>query len=118
MEIRGVGLINVPSIFGIRSVRQQKRVEVVVHLETWDGTAPVERTGLDTESTSILGVEVPKITILLNPGKNITVVAEVIAMNHLLQYSGINAPEQFNERLIKRMQKASAIRQYLQEDVE
>ncbi|HWG35252.1 MAG TPA: hypothetical protein VN650_13875, partial [Gemmatimonadaceae bacterium] len=63
-------------------------------------------------------VEIPKITIPLNPGKNITVIAEVIAMNHLLHYSGINPAEQFNERLIQRMQKASAIRRYLQEDVE
>ncbi len=118
MEIRGVGLINIPSIFGIRSVRQQKRIEVVVHLETWDRNAPVERTGLDASTASILGVEIPKITIPLNPGKNITVIAEVIAMNHLLHYSGINPAEQFNERLIQRMQKASAIRRYLQEDVE
>ncbi|HEY8310883.1 MAG TPA: hypothetical protein VIG47_10020, partial [Gemmatimonadaceae bacterium] len=91
---------------------------VVVHLETWDRNAPVERTGLDTSMASILGVEIPKITIPLNPGKNITVIAEVIAMNHLLQYSGINPAEQFNDRLIQRMQKASAIRRYLQEDVE
>ncbi|MDQ6736591.1 MAG: HPr(Ser) kinase/phosphatase [Gemmatimonadota bacterium] len=118
MEIRGVGLINIPSIFGIRSVRQQKRIEVVVHLEAWDKNAPVERTGLDMSTAGILGVEIPKITIPLNPGKNITVIAEVIAMNHLLQYSGINPAEQFNDRLIQRMQKASAIRRYLQEDVE
>lgn len=118
MEIRGMGLINVPSIFGIRSVRQQKRIEVVVHLEPWDRSAPVERTGLDAITTTILDVEIPKITIPLNPGKNITVIAEVIAMNHLLRYSGVNAAEQFNDRLIQRMQKAAAIRQYLQEDLE
>ncbi len=118
MEIRGVGLINIPSIFGIRSVRQQKRIEVVVQLETWDQDAPVDRTGLDMATTSILGVEIPRITVPLNPGKNITVIAEVIAMNHLLRYSGIDAAEQFNDRLIQRMQKASAIRQYLQEDTE
>lgn len=118
MEIRGVGLINIPSIFGIRSVRQQKRIEVVVHLEPWDRGAPVERTGLDAITTTILDVEIPKITVPLNPGKNITVIAEVIAMNHLLRYSGVHAAEQFNERLIQRMQKAAAIRQYLQEDLE
>lgn len=118
MEIRGVGLINIPSIFGIRSVRQQKRIEVVVQLETWDQDAPVDRTGLDTDTAEILGVEIPRITVPLNPGKNITVIAEVIAMNHLLRYSGINMAEQFNERLIQRMHKASAIRQYLQEDTE
>lgn len=118
MEIRGVGLVNVPAIFGIRAVRLQKRIEVAVHLETWDQDAPVERTGLDDETTDILGVRVPKIRVPLNPGKNITVVAEVIAMQHLLRYSGFHPAEQFNDRLIARMQKASAVRRYLQEDLE
>jgi HPr kinase/phosphorylase len=118
MEIRGVGLIDVPAIFGIRAVRQQKRVEVVVQLEPWNQDAVVDRTGLDTEEISILGVSIPKITVFLNPGKNITVIAEVIAMNHLLQYSGVKAAEQFNNRLIGRMRAASEVQQYLREDVE
>ena len=118
MEIRGVGLINIPAVFGVRAMRQQKRIEVVVHLETWDENAPVERTGLDGETTEILGVAIPRITVPLNPGKNITVVAEVIALNHLLRYAGFHPAEQFNERLIARMQDAAAIRQYLTEDVE
>src|SRR5438270_8649162 len=120
MEIRGVGLIDIPAIFGIRAVRQQKRIEVVVQLEEWDQHAVVERAGLDMETTSILDVELPKVTVYLTPGKNITVVAEVIAMNHLLRYSGINAAEVFNERLVRRMKTAAAnnIREYLQEDHE
>ena len=118
MEIRGVGLIDVPAIFGIRAVRQQKRIEVVVQLEPWDQDAVVDRTGLDTQETVILGVTVPKSTVFLNPGKNITVIAEVIAMNHLLLYSGVNPAEQFNQRLIGRMRAASEVRQYLREDVE
>lgn len=120
MEIRGVGLIDIPSIFGIRAVRQQKRIEVVVRLEEWDQNAVVDRTGLDTETTTILGVQVPLITVPLNPGKNITVIAEVIALNHLLRYSGINPAEVFNERLIGRMRRAAAgnVRDYLQEDEE
>ncbi|MEO8194564.1 MAG: HPr(Ser) kinase/phosphatase [Gemmatimonadales bacterium] len=120
MEIRGVGLIDIPSIFGIRAVRQQKRIEVVVRLEEWDQNAVVERTGLDTQTTPILGVEIPLITVPLNPGKNITVIAEVIALNHLLRYSGINPAEVFNERLIGRMRQAAAgnVREYLQEDDE
>lgn len=120
MEIRGVGLIDIPSIFGIRAVRQQKRIEVVVQLEEWDQDAVVDRTGLDTVLTSILEVEIPRITVPLNPGKNITVIAEVIALNHLLRYSGINPAEAFNERLIGRMKQAAAgnVRQYLQEDDE
>jgi HPr kinase/phosphorylase len=120
MEIRGVGLIDIPSIFGIRAVRQQKRIEVVVRLEEWDQNAIVDRTGLDTEMTTILNVQIPLITIPLNPGKNITVIAEVIALNHLLRYSGINPAEVFNERLIGRMRQASAgnVKEYLQEDDE
>ncbi|HET9637386.1 MAG TPA: HPr(Ser) kinase/phosphatase [Gemmatimonadaceae bacterium] len=120
MEIRGVGLIDIPAIFGIRAVRQQKRIEVVVQLEEWDQHAVVDRTGLDVETATILDVELPKITVFLNPGKNITVIAEVIALNHLLRYSGINAAEQFNERLMRRLERAASsnIRQYLQEDHE
>jgi HPr kinase/phosphorylase len=76
--------------------------------------------GLDTETTTILGVQIPLITVPLNPGKNITVIAEVIALNHLLRYSGINPAEVFNERLIGRMRRAAAgnVRDYLQEDEE
>lgn len=118
MEIRGVGVIDIPSVFGIRSVRQQKRIEVVVQLEHWDHAENVDRTGLDGATTTILEVEVPRVTIPLNPGKNITVVAEVVAMNHLLRYSGINPAEAFNERLIGRMRAASDVRQYLAEDDE
>ncbi len=118
MEIRGVGLIDVPTIFGIRSVRQQKRIEVVVQLMEWTEDAVVDRTGLEGEVTTILGVELPIITVYLNPGKNITVIAEVIAMNHLLRYAGINSAEVFNERLMGHMRKAADVRRYLAEDDE
>jgi len=118
MEIRGIGLIDVPSIFGIRAVRQQKRIEVVVQLDIWDQNAVVDRTGLDMQTTTILGVEIPQITVPLNPGKNITVIAEVIAMNHLLRYAGFHPAQHFNDALIGRMRKAASVRQYLQEDLE
>lgn len=120
MEIRGVGLIDIPSIFGIRAVRQQKRIEVVVKLEDWDQDAVVDRTGLDTLTTTILDVEVPLMRVPLNPGKNITVIAEVVALNHLLRYSGIDPARNFNERLIGHMRQAAAgnVKEYLQEDDE
>ena len=118
MEIRGVGLIDVPTMFGIRSVRQQKRVEVIVQLMEWTEDAVVDRTGLEGQVTTILDVELPIITVYLNPGKNITVIAEVIAMNHLLRYAGINSAEVFNQRLIGHMQKAADVRRYLVEDDE
>jgi HPr kinase/phosphorylase len=119
MEIRGVGLLDIPAIFGIHAVRQQKRIEVVVVLEEWDGEAHVERTGLDTQSINILGVEIPRITVNLNPGKNITVIAEVIAMNHLLRYyRGYDSATAFNERLIGQMRRKADVQRYLQEDDE
>jgi HPr kinase/phosphorylase len=118
MEIRGVELVDIPSIFGIRAVRQQKRIEVVVQLETWDQEAIVDRTGLDTEHKTILDVEVPMVRVPLNPGKNITVIAEVIAMNHLLKYSGIDPAERFNERLMRQMADRSDVKRYLQDDDE
>jgi HPr kinase/phosphorylase len=118
MEIRGIGLVDIPAIFGIRAVRQQKRIEVVVQLEDWDAEATVDRTGLDGELCDVLDVKLPKVRVPLNPGKNITVICEVIAMNHLLKYSGVDPAERFNERLIKQMRAQSEVRQYLQEDNE
>ena len=118
MEIRGVGLVDIPGVFGIRAVRQQKRIEVVVQLEDWHQDAVLERTGLDGETTTILDVEIPKVRVPLNPGKNITVIAEVIALNHLLKYSGVDPATRFNERLKKQMRAATDVRKYLQEDNE
>jgi len=119
MEIRGVGLIDVSAIFGIHSVRQQKRIEVIVELVVWNSGMQIDRTGLDGQTTTILDVQVPKITVPLNPGKNITVISEVIAMNHLLRYTGVDAAHSFNERLKSQMvAKAAAVGKYLLDDDE
>jgi HPr kinase/phosphorylase len=118
MEIRGIGLIDIPALFGIRAVRQQKRIEVIVQLEDWETARDAERTGLARQETVILDVSLPKVVVPLNPGKNITVVSEVVAMNHLLRYSGIDTAAAFNERLIRRMKEKSGIREYLQDDYE
>lgn len=118
MEIRGVGLIDVMALFGVRAVRQQKRIEVVVELTEWESGRDVERTGLDGKSTRLLGVELPLVTIPLNPGKNLTVICEVVAMNHLLRYAGVDAAQTFNQRLIERMARQAELREYLAEDYE
>lgn len=118
MEIRGVGLIDVRAIFGIRAVRQQKRIEVIVLLKAWKEGMKVERTGLDLETTEILGVEVPRVTLSLNPGKNMSVVAEVIAMNHLMRYAGEDPAHAFNERLKGHMRDKADVQRYLLDDVE
>jgi HPr kinase/phosphorylase len=118
MEIRGIGLIDIPALFGVRSVRQQKRIEVVVQLEDWETAKDADRTGLAREETTILDVAVPRVVVPLNPGKNITVISEVVAMMHLLRYSGVDVAAAFNARLIKRMKEQRGVREYLQEDYE
>ncbi len=119
MEIRGIGLIDVQALFGIRAVRQQKRIEVVVQLEDWETAKDVaDRTGLSQHASEVLGVTIPRVIVPLNPGKNITVVSEVVAMMHLLRYSGVDVAAQFNERLIRRMKEKRGIKGYLQEDYE
>ena len=119
MEIRGIGLIDVQSLFGIRAVRQQKRIEVVVQLEDWETARDTtERTGLAHQTTEVLGVHIPKVVVPLNPGKNITVVSEVVAMMHLLRYAGVDVAATFNDRLIKRMKEKRGVKSYLQEDYE
>jgi HPr kinase/phosphorylase len=115
MEIRGIGIIDVRALFGIRSVRQQKRIEVVVQLEHWSDEATYDRTGLAQDTTRILGVEVPRVVIPLNPGKNITVISEVVAMRHLLRYAGVDSAKLFEQNLKALMQP---VRDYLEGDNE
>jgi HPr kinase/phosphorylase len=115
MEIRGVGIIDIASLFGIRAIRQQKRIEVIVHLEAWDENAHYDRTGLDPQTVEILGVELPRVVVPLNPGKNITVITEVVALNHLQKWAGIDSAALFNERLRRHMAGAA---EYLEEDYE
>lgn len=115
MEIRGVGIIDIRALFGVRAIRQQKRIEVVVQLDLWDAASAYSRTGLEEDETEILGVPIPRVTVPLNPGKNITVISEVVAMNHLLKFTGVNSAQSFDERLRQQMRP---VREYLEQDYE
>ncbi|MGE3801181.1 MAG: HPr(Ser) kinase/phosphatase [Candidatus Kapaibacterium sp.] len=99
MEVRGLGILNVREMFGIRAIRFQKRVEVVVELQEWDPKTEYTRTGLEEEPVSLLGVDVPHVLLPIFPGKNVTVIAEVIALNYLLEHYGYNAAEVFAKKL-------------------
>jgi HPr kinase/phosphorylase len=99
MEIRGLGLLDVRSMFGIRAIRFQKRVEVVVELEDWKNDQDYTRTGLDSEITRVLDVEMPLVKLPIFPGKNVTVITEVIALNYLLKHYGYDAAREFSKRL-------------------
>jgi HPr kinase/phosphorylase len=107
IEIRGLGIIDVRSIFGIRSVRLQKRIEVEVRLQDWSEADDYERIGLEDRMTKILDVEIPIVTVPLVPGKNITVIAEVIALNHLVKIYGHHPAKEFDEKLMQAMHRRS-----------
>ena len=103
MEIRGLGIIDVMSMFGIRSIRYQKRLEVVLELTLWDDSKNVERTGLSEDYVNVMGVDIPLIHLPITPGKNITVIAEVIAMNYLLKHYGYDAAKAFQDKIKKKI---------------
>jgi HPr kinase/phosphorylase len=105
MEIRGIGIMDVKKMFGVRGTRLQKRVEVVVQLVDWDDSMAYERTGIEDKAVIVLGVEIPEVTIPLFPGKNITVIVEAIAMDYLLRIEGHHAAREFNRRLLETMNK-------------
>jgi HPr kinase/phosphorylase len=98
MEIRGLGIVDIRQMFGIRSVRFQKRLEIIVELEEWKDPEQYTRTGLDEEPISLLGVEITRVKLPIFPGKNITVIAEVIAINYLLRTYGYNAAKEFSTK--------------------
>lgn len=99
MEVRGLGLIDIKNIFGVRAIRFQKRVEVIVELEEWKDDAEYTRTGLDTETIELLGVPALYVKLPIFPGKNITVISEVIALNYLLKHYGHDAAQEFANKL-------------------
>jgi HPr kinase/phosphorylase len=105
MEIRGLGIIDVEKMFGIRAIRRQKRLEIIVELEVWDDRSEYTRTGLDESTISILGTEIPYVKLPIFPGKNITVISEVISLNYLLKHYGYDAAKNFQEQLLDKMKK-------------
>jgi HPr kinase/phosphorylase len=121
MEIRGLGLIDVRSMFGIRAIRFQKRVEIAIELEEWQGDRDYTRTGLDTDQVSILGVDIPLVKLPIFPGKNVTVIAEVVSLNYLLKHYGYDAPKEFAKRLegvIGQKKKGNRAINYFEHDFE
>jgi HPr kinase/phosphorylase len=99
MEIRGLGILDIRQMFGVRSVRFQKRLEVIVELEDWSERSGYTRTGLEDIKQNVMGVEIDSVKLPIFPGKNITVIAEVIALNYLLKTYGYNASESFTTKL-------------------
>lgn len=99
LEIRGLGIINVMTLFGAGAVRSNKRITLVIDLELWDAKKQYDRLGLDEEKMKIIDTEITKITVPVRPGRNLAVIIEVAAMNFRLKRMGVNAAQQFTERL-------------------
>jgi HPr kinase/phosphorylase len=104
MEIRGLGIIDIKAMFGLKSIRYQKRLEVIVELENWEAGMEYTRTGLENEPVKILDVNVNYIKLPIIPGKNITVISEVIAINYLLNTYGHNAAQSFSDSLMLKIE--------------
>jgi HPr kinase/phosphorylase len=103
LEIRGVGIINVMTLFGAGAVRNVKKITVVVRLEAWQQDKQYDRLGLDEEKTKIIDTELPLVTIPVRPGRNLAVIVEVAAMNWRLKRMGYNAAQQFTNKLTETM---------------
>ncbi|KQU20280.1 HPr(Ser) kinase/phosphatase [Peribacillus butanolivorans] len=99
LEIRGLGIINVMTLFGAGAVRSNKKISIVINLELWEKNKQYDRVGLDEEKMKIIDTEVTKITVPVRPGRNLAVIIEVAAMNYRLKRMGVNAAEQFSDRL-------------------
>jgi len=103
MEIRGIGIINVASMFGIKSIRKEKVLNLVVTLKDWQQVEEVERIGIEQEFIKVLGVDIPHMVIPVRTGRDLARLIEVAAFQTKLKMSGYNAAQDLNERLIAQM---------------
>ena len=118
MEIRGVGIIDIRRMFGIRAIRLQKRVEMEVELVEWNESEDYERLGLDEQKKELLGIHIDYVKLPIYPGKNITVIAESLALNLHLKIYGFHPAKEFNDKLLRTIKDRRRVAQYLQRDLE
>ncbi len=108
MEIRGIGIIDVATMFGIGSVMRTRSIDLIVHLEHWVDGKEYDRVGTDEKTQEILDVQVPMILLPIRPGRNVAVVLEVAARNLMLRQQGYNAVEELEKRMFARLEKTAA----------
>ena len=105
MEVRGIGIINVQAMFGVRSIRKEKRVDLVITLKTWEEVPDVDRLGLDEQYIQILGINVAHMIIPVRPGRDLARLVEVAAFQTKLKLAGYNPAKELNDMLIAKMKK-------------
>ncbi len=104
IELRGIGIVDVRRIFGMGSVKESEKIDLVINFEIWDQTKQYDRFGLDTQYNEILGINIPSITVPVKPGRNLAVIIEIAAMNNRQKKMGFNTAEEFEKRLIENSQ--------------
>ncbi len=106
IEIRGIGIIDVKRLFGIGSVKDTEKIDLILNLEAWEDGKHYDRLGLTNEYTEILGIEIPSIVIPVKPGRNLAVIIEIAAMNNRQKRMGYNAAEALNKRLMEGLERS------------
>ncbi len=107
--MRGLGIVDLSKLYGIRAVRREKQIDMVITLEEWKPETYVERVGLEQQYYSILGVSLPHLTIPVKPGRNLSTIVEVGARDQRLKLLGIHSAQDFNQKLMNmtRQKKSS-----------
>jgi HPr kinase/phosphorylase len=105
MEVRGLGIINIRSLFGVEAIREQKKVELVLELVEWNTQQEYDRLGFEEEKFAVLGVELPMLRIPVTPARNLTTIIEVAARNYLLKKMGYDSALEFEKKLLRRMKE-------------
>ena len=105
MECRGLGIINIAELFGVRSVRVEKRIDLIINFMNWTTGMNEDRTGLEQKHMEILGLDVPLMEIPVRPGRDMARLVEVAAMVQALMKIGHDSAAEFNDRLIAHMTK-------------
>jgi len=118
MEIRGLGIINIRSLFGVEAIREKKKIELVLELMEWDTQREYDRLGFEEEKYSILGVELPMLRIPVTPARNLTTIIEVAVRNHLLKVMGYDSALEFEKKLLRRMEEKEGDRFEVEGEVE
>ena len=103
VELRGIGIVDVRRLFGMGAVKETEKIDLVINLEPWENGKMYDRLGLDEQTTDILGIKIPSIVLPVCPGRNLSVVIEVAAMNNRQKRMGYNTAKEFNKRLMESM---------------
>ncbi len=103
VELRGIGIVDVRRLFGMGAVGMTAKIDLIINLEHWEQGKMYDRMGLDNQTTELLGIKIPSITIPVCPGRNLAIILETAAMNHRQKKMGYNTAEEFNKRLMEQM---------------